>query len=168
MAQEVFPTYAAANQALAFAVGAGLEGQGIRCWVAPSDIPAGSEYGQEIVEVIKGSRVSKRGSRASRVGREFVRTRGPFARRRRSHHCPRGKHGERQFDIRFGKGSSSFSLLPTGSRSHAENASAADVVGWDPFKMIGITLETRDMDRIACVGDLVQRIGDKTRTIGKR
>jgi acyl carrier protein len=35
-------------------------------------------------------------------------------------------------------------------------------------KRFGITLETRDMDRTACVGDLVQRIGDKTRTIGKR
>jgi acyl carrier protein len=29
-------------------------------------------------------------------------------------------------------------------------------------KRFGITFETRDMDRIACVGDLVQRIGDKT------
>jgi len=48
MAHDVFLSYAAADQALAFAVVAGLEGQGIRCWVAPRDIiPAGSEYGQE-------------------------------------------------------------------------------------------------------------------------
>ena len=48
MAHDVFLSYAAADQALAFAVVAGLEGQGIRCWVAPRDIiPAGSGYGQK-------------------------------------------------------------------------------------------------------------------------
>jgi hypothetical protein len=45
MAHDVFLSYAAADQALAFAVLAGLEGQGIRICVAPRDIPAGSEYG---------------------------------------------------------------------------------------------------------------------------
>jgi len=49
--------------------------------------------------------------------------------------------------------------------------SAADVPGWDSFKMIeiimevekrfGITMETRDMDHIQCVGDLGTRISDK-------
>src|SRR5215469_9658922 len=57
MAHDVFVSYAAADQATAFAVVAGLEGQGIRCWVAPRDIPAGSEYGQEIVEAVKACRI---------------------------------------------------------------------------------------------------------------
>jgi len=57
MAHDVFLSYAAADQATAFAVLAGLEGHGIRCWVAPRDIPAGSEYGQEIVEAVKACRI---------------------------------------------------------------------------------------------------------------
>src|SRR5215831_3232030 len=57
MAHDVFLSYAAADQATAFAVVAGLEGQGVRCWVAPRDIPAGSEYGQEIVEAVKACRI---------------------------------------------------------------------------------------------------------------
>src|SRR5215467_12510808 len=57
MAHDIFLSYAAADQATAYAVVAGLEGQGIRCWVAPRDIPAGSEYGEEIVEAIKGCRI---------------------------------------------------------------------------------------------------------------
>src|SRR5215468_3047718 len=57
MAHDVFLSYAAADQATAFAVVAGLEGQGIRCWVARRDIPAGSEYGQEIVEAVKACRI---------------------------------------------------------------------------------------------------------------
>jgi adenylate cyclase len=35
----------------------GLESRGIRFWVAPRDIPAGSEYGEEIVGAIKGCRI---------------------------------------------------------------------------------------------------------------
>jgi len=36
---------------------AGLESRGIRCWVAPRDISAGSEYGEEIVEAVKACRI---------------------------------------------------------------------------------------------------------------
>jgi adenylate cyclase len=39
------------------AVLAGLENQKIRCWIAPRDIPAGSEYGQQIVDAVKDCRV---------------------------------------------------------------------------------------------------------------
>jgi len=49
--------------------------------------------------------------------------------------------------------------------------SAADVPGWDSFKMVeiiveveqrfGVRMETRDMDHIHCVGDMVLRISDK-------
>jgi acyl carrier protein len=48
---------------------------------------------------------------------------------------------------------------------------AKDVPGWDSFKMIqvvlaveerfGISMETRDIDRLKSVGDLVTRICDK-------
>jgi hypothetical protein len=57
MAHDVFLSYCAADKATALAVLAGLEGHGIRCWMAPRDVPAGSEYGQEIVEAVKACRV---------------------------------------------------------------------------------------------------------------
>jgi adenylate cyclase len=57
MAHDVFLSYAAADQATAFAVVAGLEAQAVRCWVAPRDISAGSEYGQEIVDAVKACRI---------------------------------------------------------------------------------------------------------------
>src|SRR5262245_65277187 len=57
MAHDVFVSYATADRAAAFAVVAGLESQSIRCWVAPRGIPAGSEYGQEIVEAVKACRI---------------------------------------------------------------------------------------------------------------
>src|SRR5215831_12553490 len=57
MAHDVFVSYSAADRAPALSVVEGLESRGIRCWVAPRDIPAGSEYGEEIVEAIKGCSV---------------------------------------------------------------------------------------------------------------
>jgi len=57
MAIDVFLSYAAADKAAALAVLAGLEGNGVRCWIAPRDVTAGSEYGQEIVEAIKACRI---------------------------------------------------------------------------------------------------------------
>ena len=57
MAHDVFVSYSAADRAPALSVVEGLESRGIRCWVAPRDIPAGSEYGEEIVEAIKGCRI---------------------------------------------------------------------------------------------------------------
>ena len=57
MAFDVFLSYAAADKEAALAVLAGLEGKGVRCWIAPRDIPAGSEYGEQIVEAIKACRI---------------------------------------------------------------------------------------------------------------
>jgi adenylate cyclase len=57
MAHDVFLSYAAADKAAAFAVLKGLEDQRIRCWIAPRDIPPGSEYGQQIVDALKGCQV---------------------------------------------------------------------------------------------------------------
>ena len=54
---DVFLSYAAADKDTASAVLAGLEANGVRCWIAPRDIPAGSEYGQQIVEAIKACRI---------------------------------------------------------------------------------------------------------------
>ncbi|HQR23500.1 MAG TPA: TIR domain-containing protein [Steroidobacteraceae bacterium] len=56
MAHDVFLSHAAADRAAALAVLEGLEAAGIRCWIAPRDIPAGSEYGQQIVDAVKGCR----------------------------------------------------------------------------------------------------------------
>ena len=57
MVVDVFLSYAAADKEAALAVLAGLEGNGVRCWIAPRDIPAGSEYGEQIVEAIKACRI---------------------------------------------------------------------------------------------------------------
>ena len=57
MAKDVFLSYAAADKATALAVLAGLEDSGIGCWIAPRDIPAGSEYGEQIVDAIKACRI---------------------------------------------------------------------------------------------------------------
>jgi len=56
MARDVFLSHSSADKATAQAVLEGLESRGIRCWIAPRDIAAGSEYGQEIVEAIKSCR----------------------------------------------------------------------------------------------------------------
>jgi adenylate cyclase len=57
MPHDVFLSHCSADKTMALAVLAGLEKQKIRCWIAPRDIPAGSEYGQHIVEALKACRV---------------------------------------------------------------------------------------------------------------
>jgi adenylate cyclase len=57
MAHDVFLSYSSADRVTANAVVAELEAQGVRCWIAPRDIPAGSEYGQEIIEAVKSCRL---------------------------------------------------------------------------------------------------------------
>lgn len=57
MAHDVFISYASHDKVHADAVCAGLESTGIRCWIAPRDIPPGKTYGGEIVTGIRGSRV---------------------------------------------------------------------------------------------------------------
>ena len=47
MDHDVFLSYASPNKEAANAVVTALENKGIRCWMAPRDIPAGSEYGDE-------------------------------------------------------------------------------------------------------------------------
>ena len=49
---DVFISYSARDKTAADAACAVLEGAGIRCWIAPRDIRAGSEYGAAIVDAI--------------------------------------------------------------------------------------------------------------------
>ncbi|MFY9549732.1 MAG: toll/interleukin-1 receptor domain-containing protein, partial [Thermoanaerobaculia bacterium] len=42
---------------MADAVCAGLEGRGIRCWIAPRDILPGADWGASIIDAITGSKV---------------------------------------------------------------------------------------------------------------
>jgi predicted kinase len=57
MAHDVFVSHSAKDKPTADAVCAVLESQGIRCWVAPRDIIPGKDWGESIVEAIKGARV---------------------------------------------------------------------------------------------------------------
>jgi hypothetical protein len=52
---DVFVSYSQVDKTVADAVVAGLEGDGIRCWVAPRDILPGTSWGDAIVEAIAAS-----------------------------------------------------------------------------------------------------------------
>ena len=51
----IFISYASAQQEMATRICAYLEAGGKRCWIAPRDIPAGSNYGEEIIKGIEDS-----------------------------------------------------------------------------------------------------------------
>ena len=51
----IFISYASAQQKTAEKICAFLEDGGKNCWIAPRDIPAGSNYGEEIIKGIEGS-----------------------------------------------------------------------------------------------------------------
>jgi hypothetical protein len=57
MAQDVFICHSSKDKAVADAVCATLEQQGVRCWIAPRDIDPGAEWGEAIVSAIRSSRV---------------------------------------------------------------------------------------------------------------
>jgi len=57
MAHDVFVSHSAKDKPTADAVCAVLESQGIRCWLAARDIIPGKDWGESIVEAIKGARV---------------------------------------------------------------------------------------------------------------
>ena len=52
MPHDVFLSYASADRAAADAVCAALEARGIRCWIAPRDVPAGADWGEAILTAI--------------------------------------------------------------------------------------------------------------------
>lgn len=57
MAYDVFISYASKDKIVADAACARLESAGIRCWIAPRDIVAGTSYGEAIIDAIHGARV---------------------------------------------------------------------------------------------------------------
>ena len=57
MAYDAFISYASKDKTIADAVCARLEASGIRCWIAPRDIVAGTSYGEAIIEAIHGLKV---------------------------------------------------------------------------------------------------------------
>ncbi|MCX6686535.1 MAG: tetratricopeptide repeat protein [Methanoregula sp.] len=74
---DVFISYAQVNKPVADAACAKLESQGIRCWIAPRDVPPGINFPEAIVEGIEGSRVmvlifSSHSNRSQHVVRELT------------------------------------------------------------------------------------------------
>jgi hypothetical protein len=57
MAQDVFISYAVEDREAADKVCGALEGQGIKCWMAPRDVPYGADYEEAIVDAITASRL---------------------------------------------------------------------------------------------------------------
>ena len=53
---DIFVSYASQDRDAAFRIVAFLEQNGIRCWVAPRDVPPGMEYGEAILNGIAQSR----------------------------------------------------------------------------------------------------------------
>ena len=50
---DVFISYASHDSAVANDVAAALEGQGLKCWIAPRDVTPGAPYASEIVHAIR-------------------------------------------------------------------------------------------------------------------
>jgi hypothetical protein len=57
MAHDVFICHSAKDKTTANAVCAMLEGEGIRCWIAPRDVLASIEWGEEIIGAIEECRI---------------------------------------------------------------------------------------------------------------
>jgi len=56
MPHDVFVSYSSNDQQAALAVLHGLEARGVRCWIAPRDIPPGAIWAQAIMDGIAGCR----------------------------------------------------------------------------------------------------------------
>ncbi len=75
MAHDVFISYSSKDKAVADAVCAGLEARGLRCWIAPRDVPEGADWDEANVRAIAESRVmalvfSARANESQQVGRK--------------------------------------------------------------------------------------------------
>jgi hypothetical protein len=55
--RDVFVSYASQDVAVADAIVATLEKNGLECWIAPRDVTPGSQYADEIVGAINDARV---------------------------------------------------------------------------------------------------------------
>ncbi len=54
---DVFISHASKDKTVANAVCARLEAAGIRCWIAPRDIVAGTSYGEAIIDAIHAAKI---------------------------------------------------------------------------------------------------------------
>lgn len=54
---DVFISYSSIDKATADAACATFEKNGIRCWIAPRDVPAGSEWAEAIIDAIESARI---------------------------------------------------------------------------------------------------------------
>jgi hypothetical protein len=54
----VFISYSSRDRAIAEQIARVIESEGIGCWIAPRDIPAGAQWGTEIMDGIEGCRVA--------------------------------------------------------------------------------------------------------------
>lgn len=57
MAHDVFISHSSKDKTIADAVCGMFEANGIRCWIAPRDVPPGSNWGAAIVDAIAASRI---------------------------------------------------------------------------------------------------------------
>lgn len=78
MPQNVFISYSAKDQAVAFRTCEALESRGIKCWIAPRNIKPGKEWGEAILDAITETRVmilifSSNANASSQVRREVER-----------------------------------------------------------------------------------------------
>jgi hypothetical protein len=55
MKHDIFISYSSVDKNVADAVVAALENRGIRCWYAPRDIGAGTDWGESITDAISNS-----------------------------------------------------------------------------------------------------------------
>lgn len=75
---DVFISYSSHDRQVADAACAALEGKGVRCWMAPRDIPPGASWGAAIIQGIEDSRLlllifSEHSNRSDQVLREVER-----------------------------------------------------------------------------------------------
>jgi len=74
----LFVSYASADRAIADDLTAYLEARGVRCWIAPRDVPPGALYADAIVRAINEARaliliLSHNSTGSSHVGKELER-----------------------------------------------------------------------------------------------
>src|ERR1700679_2158753 len=77
-ARDAFVSYANQDAAVADALCASLERRGIKCWIAPRDVPPGTLYAESIVRAINGAKLlvlvlSQHAVASSHVGKEIER-----------------------------------------------------------------------------------------------
>jgi TolB-like protein len=75
---DVFVSYASQDVAIADAIVATLEKDGVRCWIAPRDVTPGSQYADEIVDAINDAKLvvlvlSEHAVASLHVGKEIER-----------------------------------------------------------------------------------------------